>query len=185
MLKKSLLFTSVLILFLLQGCSSDTASEADNAMVATTQYTLTDTEGQTYSVQKEAESFILKGHEKGIVIYDVFATWCPPCRAEAPHLASLQKKHANDLIILGITIEEDITAARLNEFKNQYNADYRITFGKAGIDLSRMIASTIHIGQRFPIPLMVMYKDGNYVTHYTGAVPEEMIESDIKQTLGR
>ena len=185
MLKKTLLFISLLIVLVFQGCSSDTASESDNAMVATTDYTLKDTEGKAYNVHKEGENFILKGHEKGVVLYDIFATWCPPCRAEAPHLTSLQKKFPNELIILGISIEEDIDAAKLNSFKNDYDADYRITFGKASVDLSRIIASTIHIGQQFPIPLMVMYKDGKYVTHYAGAVPEEMIESDIKQALGR
>ncbi|MEA3374390.1 MAG: TlpA disulfide reductase family protein [Campylobacterota bacterium] len=185
MLKKSFLLLSLSLVLLFQGCSSDTESEADNAMVATTDYVLKDTAGETYTVHKEAESFILNEHQKGIVLYDIFATWCPPCRAEAPHLASLQKKYPNDLLILGISIEEDITAAKLNEFKDKYEADYRITYGKASIDLSRIIASTIHIGQQFPIPLMVMYKDGKYVTHYAGAIPEEMIESDIKQALGR
>lgn len=185
MLKKSLLLASVVLFFLLQGCSDETVTEADNAMVATTGYTLTDTAGQTYTVNKEGENFILQGYEKGVVIYDIFATWCPPCRAEAPHLASLQKKFPNELVILGISIEDNINVAELNDFKNKYDADYRITFGQASIDLSRLIASTIHVGQQFPIPLMVMYKDGQYVTHYSGAVPEEMIESDIKQALGR
>ena len=69
--------------------------------------------------------------------------------------------------------------------KNEYGADYTITNGLDNIKLSRIIASSIHVGQKFPIPLMVMYKDGKYVTHYVGAIPEEMIESDINQALGR
>ena len=31
---------------------------------------------------------------------------------------------------------------------------------------------------------MAMYKNGKYVTHYVGAIPEEMIESDIKMAMG-
>lgn len=185
MLKKSLLLTAVTLLFLLQGCSSDNATETANSMVSSSEYKMRDTDNQNYTVLKEGNNFILQGHENKVVIYDIFATWCPPCRAEAPHLASLQKKFADDLIILGMTIEDDITDAKLQEYKNEYGADYTITNGLDNIKLSRIIASSIHVGQKFPIPLMVMYKDGKYVTHYVGAIPEEMIESDINQALGR
>jgi hypothetical protein len=32
---------------------------------------------------------------------------------------------------------------------------------------------------------MILYKNGQYVTHYTGATPEEMIDSDIAAALGK
>ena len=187
MLKKSLLLTVTLVLLILQGCSSENSQEAAelNSMVSSNKYTLRDLKGRDYTVVKEGEEFILEAHKEKVVIYDIFATWCPPCRAEAPHLASLQKKYGDELLILGMTIEEDMTDERLLEYRSEYGADYTLTHGHDNIKLSRIIASAIHVGQQFPIPLMVMYKDGRYVTHYVGAIPEEMIESDIQQALGR
>lgn len=184
MLKHSLLLASILTLFLLHGCSSDTASETQN-MVATNDYTLADTQGNSYTVHKEGDLFTLAGHENKVVIYDIFATWCPPCRATAPHLSSLQKKYPDEILVLGVSIEDDIDAAGINTFKDENDAGYRITFGEQSINLSRIIASSIHVGQQFPIPLMVMYKNGKYITHYVGLVPEEMIESDIQLALGK
>ncbi len=188
MLKKTLLLTATTLLLLLQGCSSDTPQEeaaALNSMISSNEYTLRDLKDQNYTVVKEGENFVLKEHQGKVVIYDIFATWCPPCRAEAPHLASLQRKYADDLLILGMTIEEDMTDAKLQDYRETYGADYTLTHSKDNIKLSRIIASAINVGQQFPIPLMVMYKDGKYVTHYVGAIPEEMIESDIQQALER
>ena len=36
------------------------------------------------------------------------------------------------------------------------------------------------------IPYTIIYdKNGHYYTHYTGAVPEEMMEADIKKAIER
>lgn len=182
MLKKALLITTLSIMTLFQGCSD--GSDA-NKVVASNTYNLKDTANRPFTVVKEGNNFTLTGHEDKVVIFDIFATWCPPCRAEAPHLASLQKKFPDELVILGVTIENDKSNADLEAFKNEYGADYTLVNSKDNETLSRAIASAIRVGQRFPIPLMVMYKDGKYVTHYVGAIPEEMIESDIKKALGK
>ena len=49
--------------------------------------------------------------------------------------------------------------------------------------LSNELATLVRQPRSFPIPLLIMFKDGKYFTHYIGAVPEEMIESDIKEAL--
>jgi len=188
MLKKALFLGAITFSLLFHGCSDSTQTqEVDevNTMVSGTSFKLTDTENNTFVVAKKGNDFILKGYEDKVVIYDVFATWCPPCRAAAPSLARLQKEFANDLLILGITIEEDKSNADILAYKTEYGADYTITNSKDNVPLSRSIASTIKVGQRFPIPLMIMYKNGQYVTHYVGAIPEEMIISDIKRAIGK
>jgi thiol-disulfide isomerase/thioredoxin len=184
MLKKSLSSIAFILLLLLQGCS-DSAEESSESLVASNEFELADTAGKPYTVVKEGNSFTLKGAENKLVIYDIFATWCQPCRAEAPHLASLQKKYPNDLIVIGVTIEEGLDNATLESFKSENGADYTIFNSEANRPFYRTIASSINIGQQFPIPLMVMYQNGKYVTHYVGMVAEEMIESDIRQVLGK
>ena len=184
MLKRSLIFGTLILLSLFQGCS-DSSEEPAESLVASNEFTLTDIAGNPYTVTKEGNNFILRGYENKIVLFDIFATWCQPCRSEAPHLANLQKKFPDDIVVMGITIEEGIANDKLIAFKNENHADFIIVNSEVNRPFYRAVASSINIGQQFPIPLMVMFKNGRYVTHYVGMVAEEMIESDIKMALGK
>ncbi|MDA3945629.1 MAG: TlpA disulfide reductase family protein [Helicobacteraceae bacterium] len=184
MFKKTLLSLSIILPLFFVGCSNDSSEEASN-MVASETFHLVDTNGADYNVTKTGVNFTVQGHEGKVIMFDIFATWCPPCRAEAPNLSHLQKTYSNELLILGVTIEDEIKNSDLEAFKKKYGADYAIVNSKENERLYRAIASATKVGQRFPIPLMVMYKDGQYITHYVGQTPEEMIESDIKKALGK
>lgn len=41
-----------------------------------------------------------------VYVVEFWATWCPPCRRSIPHLTELQEKHADNVVIVGITNEE-------------------------------------------------------------------------------
>jgi len=184
MFKKTLLTLSIILPLLFIGCSSESTDDESN-MVASNTFHLVSTDGVDYNVTKSGLNFTVKGHEGKVIMFDIFATWCPPCRAEAPNLTHLQKKYSNEFLILGVTIEDDISNKKIEKFKTKYGADYAIVNSRENERLYRAIASATKVGQRFPIPLMVMYKDGQYITHYVGQTPEEMIESDIKKALGK
>ncbi|HEX5711566.1 MAG TPA: TlpA disulfide reductase family protein [Sulfuricurvum sp.] len=177
-----LLITLFSISLFFSGCGEETTEEA---MVSTATFKLLDTSGKAYTVEKRGGNFSLDAGEEKVVLFDIFATWCPPCRAEVRHLGNLQKKYGEDLIIMGLTIEDDVSNDELEKFKEKFKGEYLISNKADNQSLARAIASTIGVGQQFPIPLMVLYKNGQYVTHYVGATPEEMIDADIAQALGK
>ena len=112
--------------------------------------------------------------------------WCPPCRAEATHLSSLQAKYKNDLVVVGVSIQKDLDDANLSAFQKEYNANYMMMLSPDNQKFAMSMASTLQgLDSDFPIPLMVMYKDGVLVNYYVGATPEEFIESDIKKALDK
>jgi thiol-disulfide isomerase/thioredoxin len=179
---------SALLAFTLtfQACSNEKQVEEDtNSMVSTNEYVLTALDKQQFVVKKELDGFVLENAKGKVVIFDIFATWCPPCRAAASHLSSLQKKYKDDLVVIGITIEDTIANQKLQEFKAQYNAQYILVNSVENSRIVDAIASSLKVGERFAIPLMAMYKDGKLINHYMGATEEEFIESDIKQALGK
>ncbi len=183
---KSILFV-VISVFIYTGCSDnkkDVIQEA-NSMVASNVYKLRDTQNRVYKVTKKADEFHIEGYDNRVVIYDIFATWCPPCRAVAPHLNKFQEEFKDDILVLGVTIEDDKTDADFIKYADKYGAHYPIINSKANRAFTNAIASSINVGSGFPIPLMVMYKNGKYITHYAGAVPPEMIRADIRRALGK
>ncbi len=169
---------------LFQGCNKQDSSE--EALVSTSEFSLMDTQGKSYTVEKRGTNFTLDEGKDKVVLFDIFATWCPPCQAEIRHMGNLQKKYGDDLIVMGITIEEDKSNAELDAFREKFGGGNYLIANKADNQiLARAIAATIGVGQQFPIPLMVLYKNGQYVTHYSGATQEEIIDHDIAQALGK
>ena len=182
------MFLSALIF---QGCSSSEKAESQveeaNSMVSKSsqnEYILTSTDAKQYIIKKEADGFTLEGAQGKVIIIDIFATWCPPCKAAASHLSSLQEKYKDDLVILGVTIEDNIANEKLEDFKKRYNANYVLVNSTTNRRLVNDVAAALEVGDRFPIPLMALYKDGKLINHYIGAVEEEFIASDIKKALG-
>jgi len=184
MFKKSILFIAILSTLLFQACSNDDA-ESVNDMVASNEYVLTALDNKQYVVKKEGNGFVLEGAKGKVVIFDIFATWCPPCRGAAPHLSALQKKYKDDLVIIGLTIEKDILNEKLQDFRNEYNAQYILVNSAENSRLNDAIVKELKLGERYPIPTMAMYKDGKLINHFVGATEEEYIDSDIKRALGK
>ena len=196
MLKTTIFSTLLAFSLLTQGCSkeknsnstesSSSASSANSIMSHNSnEYVLTGLDNKQYVVTKTTDGYALEGATGKVVIFDIFATWCPPCRATAPHLSALKKKFKNDLIVIGVTIEENLPNQKLQDFREQYGADYILVNSVQNRRLVNTIATSLELGNNFPIPIMAIFKDGKLIQHYLGMVEEEFVESDIKRALGK
>lgn len=138
---------------------------------------LTTLDDEKISIVKEKDGVKFSNQNNRVILLNFFATWCPPCKAEIPHLNSLQEKYRDDLLILSVALE-DKDVETLLSFKEFYNINYTITHGMANFKFSELL------GGVQTIPYMVLYdKDGKYLKHYNGIVPEEMLEADISRQL--
>ncbi len=134
----------------------------------------------SYTLRQKDRNFKIDGVENKAILMVFFATWCPPCKAEIPHLINLQKNYKDDFLVVSILMEENKDSATLKTFMEEYGINYIVANGSDNVELAKAI------GGVKTIPFMLLYdKDGNYARHYVGAVPEEMLELDLKKILGK
>jgi len=189
MLKISLLSSLLAFSILFQACSSqknehkEKVITKESSQVAKNKIILKGIDNKKYVLKKSSDGFQLENSKAKILILDVFATWCPPCQAEAPHLASLQKKYRNDIKVIGVSIEDNIPNEKLKAFRDAHAANYVLVNSKENRKIVDDIADKLKLGRNFGIPLLVIYKDGKLIHFYQGAIEEEFIESDIKRAL--
>ncbi len=187
MRKKSYILI-LLITILLSGCDT-TGKQEGNKKNSTNQngekqisntVVLRDAStNQIVTITKEGDKkYNFKEHEGKVVLVNFFATWCPPCKAEIPHLVNLQNRYKDDFVIIAVLLEDGKDPEEVKSFMNYYGVNYIVTNSLANFDYEKLL------GGVQSIPYMAMYdRDGNFVIDYKGAVPEEMIESDIKRAM--
>ena len=120
-----------------------------------------------------------------IILINFFATWCPPCKGEIPYLADLKKKYKDSLFIAGILVNDNPTKDVLKKFITQYGINYFVSNAEENTILATLAAKRLKLGENFPIPLTILFKNGYYYSHYVGAVPVEMLEHDIKNAMNK
>jgi len=120
-----------------------------------------------------------------IILVNLFSTWCPPCRGQIPHLSNLQHKFKKNLFILSALVYDDISDKELKRFIIAQKVKFYISKNqKENLRFAQLITPKLGLSKDdFPLPLMILFVNGKYFTHYEGIMPEEMIESDIKQLL--
>jgi len=112
------------------------------------------------------------------VLLVFFATWCPPCKAEIPHLINLQKKFNKNLQIIGISVDRDIDMKYLKDFADRFGINYAVTFGEENFKVADAVGGVDTIPAMF-----LLTKKGFLFQKYVGAVYEEILNSDIKQVI--
>lgn len=187
-----ILCLSFFFMVLLSGCgekentqetsnqtSSSSSSASTNEDLQAKGITLEDIEGNSILVDTSKQNnFKFQGYENRVVMINFFATWCPPCKAEIPHLNKLQEKYKDRLKIISVLMEENKSNDEIMNFANEHQVQYTITNSKANYALAKKV------GGVKSIPFTLLYdKDGDYAQHYMGAVPEEMMDADIQKLL--
>ena len=191
-MKKTLLIIPFLALFL-GGCDNENKSDANKTSDATPTTTMSaPTQSQSASIeapfeltlmdeskmtlQKFDKGFKVEGNDEAI-LFNFFATWCPPCKAEIPHLNNLNDKFKGKLKIVSVLME-DKSKDEIDAFMKKFKINFGISYGENNFLFAKALGGVVGI------PYIVLYKpNGEYATHYVGLVPEEMLESDINKVI--
>lgn len=63
-----------------------------------------------------------------VVVLDFWATYCPPCLEEIPHLNALKNKYGADLQIVGLHVGGEEDAPRVPEFVERLKINYDLAY---------------------------------------------------------
>src|SRR5579859_645132 len=75
----------------------------------------------SFEVQDRAGKAVRLSDFRGrVVIVNMWATWCPPCRAEMPTLEKLAARYPKDLVVLAISNDEGGWRAIDQFWKNRF-----------------------------------------------------------------
>lgn len=69
----------------------------------------------------------LADYEGKVVLLNVWATWCEPCRVEMPSIQKLYDEFgARGLVVLGVSIDDPGSEDRIREFAKEYGLTFEI-----------------------------------------------------------
>ena len=126
------------------AANSETAKNGNfpPAPVAIMQSEIKDLEGKTFKIEDK------KGK---VVLINLWATWCGPCRAEMPHLVEMQNKYKDkNFEILGLNADDESVPA-IKSFGEEMKLNYFL-----GIADSKMISEIMRLSRQQGIPQSVL-----------------------------
>ncbi len=168
---------------------SDIEASDDNTsattQIKTNTFDLTDMTQQHRHITLSEQTFASGDISQPLTLFFFFTPWSLPCQGEVPYLSDLQKKYADSLDVVGVLLNPEKYADDIGTFIQTYHANFFIAIGSENNRFTQMLSEPHNLPDSMPIPLIVIYKNGQYWRHYTGAIPIEMLEHDIKTILNQ
>ena len=100
------------------------------------------------------------------VVLDFFATWCPNCRRDMPHLNGLYEKYKDQIEVIGVDLQEQ--APLVEKFVTDLELDFPIA-----LDINGAVAR--QYGVRYTNFHILIDKEGKVI----GSIPGDIKEEDF------
>ena len=140
-MKKIVLFLLALSLFLGAG-----AAAAEGSMVLGEpfpDFSVRDTEGKTFTLSKALEKY-------EAVVINIWATWCPPCEMEFPHLNEVYKEYKGRVAFIALSCDPGDTLRKIELYRRLHGISFPM-----GQDQNYQLAMFINGGMAIPATVVV------------------------------
>jgi peroxiredoxin len=129
------------------------------------------------AVDLEGRAVSLAGERGRVVLVNLWATWCEPCRFEFPELVALHERHAaKGLRVIGVSVDAERTRAELGEFVSRRKLPYTLWHDPEGRALESFRAMMLPAN-------FLIDRSGSVVWRRLGAVSAE--DPSLKGALER
>jgi thiol-disulfide isomerase/thioredoxin len=132
----------------------------------------------------EGSSFRLADFHGKVLVINLWASWCGPCRREIPEYENVRKEFAGrEVEFVGLTTEDPGEASeKVNQFVRQTRFGFRLGWA------DREVALTLMNGRRAIPQTLVIDTGGGIVEHWVGYAPGhsgQHLREAIKSALPR
>lgn len=152
--------------------------ETKNETLPAIDFTLTDQYGNEHT---------LSDYKGKVVFLNFWATWCPPCKEEMPHIEELYQEYnlnEEDVVFLGVTNpksdsypnNQDGTKEEIMNFLQENGYTFPTVFDESGELFQAYYISA------FPTTFMID-KNGNVAGYVPGMMTKDIMKSVINQVL--
>jgi thiol-disulfide isomerase/thioredoxin len=111
----------------------------------------------------------LSNYSGKVLLVNLWATWCGPCRRETPELVRLhQEYHDQGLEIVGLSTEDPVASEQsVQDFVRAYNVDYQVGWA------TREVAVALMRGRPSIPQSFIVTRDGRIAKHFLGFDPRK------------
>jgi thiol-disulfide isomerase/thioredoxin len=126
----------------------------------------------------DSGSFRFADFQGKVVVINLWASWCGPCRKEVPEYEKVRKAYAGrEVEFIGLTTEDPRTSSdRVNRFLRNISFGFRLGWA------DRETARTLMNGRSSIPQTLVIDGDGRVVNHWSGYSPGHS-GNKLKQTI--
>lgn len=113
----------------------------------------------------------LKDFHGKVVILDFWATYCPPCIEEIPHLMELKGRYGDDLVLIGLHVGGEEDRPKVPEFVERLKITYPLATPEDAL-------TSFIFGQETAIPQTAIFdRSGKLVKKIVGF--DQKIKTDL------
>lgn len=133
---------------------------------ASSRLAVTDLDGRPWALASQRGS---------VVLVNLFATWCPPCRAEMPDLAGLASEYQpKGVAFLGLSLDEG-GAAVVRPFVQRSGLPFPVAVAEPGLEFTAGVTG-------IPVTL-VIDRAGRVARSYPGMISAAEVRRDLDALL--
>ncbi|KHF37403.1 Thiol-disulfide oxidoreductase ResA [Paenibacillus sp. P1XP2] len=111
------------------------------------------------------------------ILLNFWASWCEPCKQEAPELNAIAEKYKDSLAVYGVNVTKYDTKKNAQKFVDKYGVQFPVMF-----DLKADIYEKQYKGVVFPTNVLID-KRGVVQEVVLGILPQKDLEKKVKKLI--